>query len=211
MAHIEFIDPGLLNQGSLFPLRTEYVKPLEPIVRTAEFSECGRLRWTLKRAWGSGPHIAWIGLNPSIADHRKDDPTVWREMCFSCRWGFGSMVKLNLYPFVSSKPSELWKWLEGDSVNDGMSANFKRTYEELKKAEFWMAAWGTGKQNSSRGPYDNIADWHDDMNACMELEELPQRPLHCLGTTADGSPVHTLARGKHRVPDNQKPIIWREA
>lgn len=33
-------------------------------------------------------------------------------------------------------------------------------------------------------------------------------PLHCLGTTMNGAPIHPLARGKHRVPDDVQRRPW---
>lgn len=33
-------------------------------------------------------------------------------------------------------------------------------------------------------------------------------PLHCLGTTMTGAPIHPLARGKHRVPDDVQRRPW---
>lgn len=35
--------------------------------------------------------------------------------------------------------------------------------------------------------------------------------LYCFGTTKDGKPKHVLARGPHRVPRDQKPVLWRKA
>lgn len=39
----------------------------------------------------------------------------------------------------------------------------------------------------------------------------PWPDLWCWGTNADGSPKHPMARGAHRIPADQKPIIWRKA
>ena len=32
--------------------------------------------------------------------------------------------------------------------------------------------------------------------------------LSCLGTTLSGAPKHPLARGQHRIPDDQEPMQW---
>jgi hypothetical protein len=34
---------------------------------------------------------------------------------------------------------------------------------------------------------------------------------HCLGTNADGSPKHLMARGVHRIPDDAALRPWRHA
>ena len=80
--------------------------PAPPIVRSAQIE--GPYRWTMTRAWGAGPVITWVLFNPSDADGRRDDPTTLRMMGFSYRWGFGSMVVANVYPFIASKPADLW-------------------------------------------------------------------------------------------------------
>src|SRR4051812_24923527 len=82
--------------------------PTEPIVRTAEID--GNYRWQATRAWGAGPCISWTLLNPSKADRRRDDPTMWRMMGFSYRWGFGSLIVTNLYPFISANQQALRNW-----------------------------------------------------------------------------------------------------
>ena len=70
--------------------------PPEPIIRSALIE--GDYRYWLKRAWGPGPAIAWVGLNPSTADGTKDDPTMQAEIGFSYRLGYGSLVKLKTEP-----------------------------------------------------------------------------------------------------------------
>ncbi len=40
-------------------------------------------------------------------------------------------------------------------------------------------------------------------------DDAPWPDLYCLGTTSKRSPKHPLARGHHRVPRGQQPILWR--
>ena len=35
--------------------------------------------------------------------------------------------------------------------------------------------------------------------------------LVCLGLTKDGYPKHPMARGAHRIPRDQQPILWKSA
>jgi len=32
--------------------------------------------------------------------------------------------------------------------------------------------------------------------------------LYCIGVNSAGQPLHPMARGRMRVPDNAKPILW---
>jgi hypothetical protein len=51
----------------------------DTIARSANLSRCGAYRFTLTRTWSSeGGRVCLIGLNPSTADHLRDDPTVRR-------------------------------------------------------------------------------------------------------------------------------------
>jgi hypothetical protein len=43
----------------------------------------------------------------------------------------------------------------------------------------------------------------------IQAGEAPYPDLWCWGTNADGSPKHPMARGKHRIPADQPPILWR--
>lgn len=171
-------------------------RPAEPILREAEID--GQYRWTLRRAWGSGPSILWCGLNPSTADGKVDDPTMRREIGFSFRWGFGSLVKVNLYPYRSSKPSEMRRWLASPESHGAYFKNARRVVGEVKKVDALVAAWGAGVD------YEQVRDF---MTLMFWDVDCP-KPWKCLGTNADGSPIHTLARGKRRVPDDAKLVDY---
>jgi hypothetical protein len=116
--------------------------PPGPIVRSAEVAD--GCRYVLRRAWGAGPSILWHGLNPSRADHERDDPTILREVGFSFRWGFGSMVKTNFYPFVTPKPAELWRWAGARESVEAKHRNVLKVRDEILRADVRVAAWGAG-------------------------------------------------------------------
>src|SRR6202035_1122974 len=57
------------------------------------FSECRRYRYVLDHAYGdmfsqSLDYIAWIGLNPSIANEDHLDPTLRRIKSFTTSFGY---------------------------------------------------------------------------------------------------------------------------
>ena len=75
---------------------------------TAAFSSCGQYRWWLERVWQpAAPRLIFIGLNPSRADGRRDDPTLRRLLGFGRSWGFGSLEVLNLFARISPSPAVL--------------------------------------------------------------------------------------------------------
>lgn len=77
--------------------------------RAATISECGLYRYDLSRTWDPAlPVGLFIGLNPSTADGEKDDPTIRKEIGFGKRWGWGGFVKLNMWPFRSTWPKDVW-------------------------------------------------------------------------------------------------------
>lgn len=177
--------------------------PQEPIVREASVS--GDYRFWLRRAWGSGPTLGWIMLNPSTADETRDDPTLWRIMGFSLRWGYGALVVVNVYPFRSPSIEELHRWRskQNDAVTTMFTGNASLAAHELRRCDDVVAAWGDG------------ADRIDTLFFLKMLDDEHRRltgkraRMLSLGTTAAGSPKHPLARGKSRVPDDFKPVIWR--
>lgn len=75
------------------------------MIRSAVFSPCGTYRYELRRTWESSlPILVTIGLNPSTADGYGDDPTIRKEIGFASRWGYGGIVKVNMFAFRSTDP-----------------------------------------------------------------------------------------------------------
>lgn len=170
--------------------------PPGPIIRDALVE--GKMRWLLRRAWGPGPAILWCGLNPSVADARRDDPTMLRIIGFSYRWGFGSLVMVNLYPFISSSPAVLRGWIErARGVGDVIRKNQLMVREQVRRIDVRVAAWGAGVAPEAEFDFMRAMSWD-----ASEADPV----WKCLGLNGGGSPVHPLARGKHRVPDDAKLI-----
>jgi hypothetical protein len=170
-----------------------------PIARSAEID--GQFRWTLQRVWGAGANIVWVGLNPSTADDLRDDPTMLREISFSQAWGFGSLTKVNIFPFRSASPRDLCRWLgerDDPEVSHAVARNHSVVKNVLRGSTIRIAAWGNNVQ-------------HADLKSFLANIMINKNKWewHALGTNANGSPKHTLARGKHRIPNDQRPIIWR--
>ena len=75
----------------------------------AVFSPCERYRYALWRIWDRGkPVCSMIGLNPSRADARVNDPTIRRCINWAYRNNFGSLYIGNLFAWRAVKPRELY-------------------------------------------------------------------------------------------------------
>ncbi|AWN35743.1 DUF1643 domain-containing protein [Methylobacterium radiodurans] len=179
----------------------------DTIQRGADLSRCGLYRWTLTRTWSSeGGHVCFIGLNPSTADHRKDDPTVCRWMHFARSWGYGGFTAVNLYPFRSSTPDpcRAWsRWQENGPdyhARDRLWENEDVVVREATTAALVVACWGAGA-------WDPM--WADHVLEEIQNGEAPWPDIHCFGLSKDGHPMHPMARGRSRIPDHARPVLWK--
>ena len=92
----------------------------------------------LSRTWNSKKKtILFIGLNPSTADEKIDDPTIRRCINYAQNWGYGSLLMVNLFAYRATMPSEL-KNVKNPIGND----NDLHILELSKKADLTVAAWG---------------------------------------------------------------------
>ena len=148
---------------------------IEPI-STAIFSPCRGYRYTLTRTWDpERPPVAWIGLNPSTADEREDDPTIRRCMGFARSWGAGGIIMLNLFAYRSTDPRKLHTMGRDACVG---RKNDKHLLRIAQQGHPMVACWGTHGALHGR-----------DREVASLLGFLR---LRCLGLTKDGHPKHPL-------------------
>jgi hypothetical protein len=159
----------------------------------------GEYRYLLQRTWNDAlPRLLIIMLNPSVADHLKNDPTLLRCIHFARAWGFGGIDVVNPFALRSSNPKVLLDHTDpiGPKCDDAIG-------KALDSTGAYLFAGGNPPFGS-----DELA---------MRIKNVEKRALrrarercvqvYCLGRTKSGHPKHPLARGVHRVPDNQQPII----
>ena len=153
------------------------------MLRFAEFSYCGTYRYALWRAWQpEAPRVLFIGLNPSTADDRMDDPTVRRCLGYARSWGYGSLAIANLFAYRSTNPAHL------RTAEDPVGPLNDRWLQDLaRESDLVVAAWG------DHGRFDQR--WKE--VAAMRAE------LYCLGMTKLGQPRHPLYLKK-----SLRPILW---
>lgn len=165
---------------------------------TAIIVDC--YRYELRRIWDDSlPLLVVCMLNPSTADHEKNDPTVLALIHFGKLWGYGGLLIVNLCAFRSSSPAEMMA--QGRKAFGPDNDNYIKSAIEYSAANGgkMLAAWGN--DGHSGGFYTYVA----------LLAREARVDLVCLGTTNSGQPKHPMARGKHRIPRDQAPIVWRAA
>ena len=182
------------------------------IAGSARFSRGGTLRNEIRRWWVKEPKVwaAWLMLNPSTAAKDKNDPTALRVTHFSQSYGCDGWIGVNLYPFISSTPAEMWHWANWQAhgpawdVRDDLLANLGDIEDAARVSTLRMVAYGAA-------PVYHDGPW---LEQCLEAFGQPadsdakEEQFYCLGVNSTGQPLHPLARGKMRVPNNQQPIAW---
>lgn len=150
----------------------------------ARFSRCRRYRYTLWRCWDADlPPVMMIGLNPSTADARRNDPTIRRCINFARAWGYGGLMMTNLFAFRATYPKDL------KAATDPIGP----------RNDYWIRRMA--------GQVDGIvAIWGND-GAWLDRSEHMRRSLsgrlQCLRLNASGEPAHPLY-----LPARMTPINW---
>jgi hypothetical protein len=131
-------------------------------------------RYLLWRQIAEGSkHVAWIMLNPSVADADIDDPTIRRCISFSRALGFDRLTVANLFALRSTDPRALRTHSDPIGPN-----NDKYLVELVKGADLVICAWGNHGALNGR--------------AAQVCDLLKGSPLHCLRISKHGQPVHPL-------------------
>ena len=138
----------------------------------AIFSSCRKYRYALWRNWDeSKPRPMIIGLNPSTADEKENDPTIVRCINFAKSWGYGGVCMANLFAFRATLPIEMMA--SKDPIG---KENDVWLYKLANEAAIIVAAWGND------GSYLNRS------------EEIMAKllNLYCIKMNKSGEPAHPL-------------------
>ena len=166
------------------------------MIKSAVLSECGKFRFRLERIWDETKPLFFVQmLNPSDADHERNDPTILTLIRFGMSWGFGGFLAGNAYPIRSSTPDAIWKEAEPLGPN-GVNDFHLRAMLEDPRVTTAVVAWGNNLP---------IEDENQHRLRILECGKLPM----CMGITKGGRPKHPLARGKHRIPATQQLQEWK--
>jgi hypothetical protein len=138
-------------------------------------------RYELRRWWGTGPLVSFVGLNPSTADASVDDPTIRRCCGFARAWNFDGVIMVNMFGYRATDPRKLL--LADFSVGPENDVYLRRAAEEASRI---VVCWGTWGGPSGRRDFADPS--------CREpvVAVLNGLPMMCLGRTKDGSPRHPL-------------------
>lgn len=160
---------------------------LFPETAGAEFSPDRALRYRLWRTWDvTKPYVAFLMLNPSIADENVLDPTVTRCVEYARRWGYGGVYVVNLFALVSSDPAALYR--ADDPVGPD---NDSAILEVAQRAGLVVCAWG------------NHGVHHERRGAVLRMLRAAGVNLSYLRLNGTGEPSHPLY-----LPGSLAPVAW---
>lgn len=131
-------------------------------------------RYWLSRIWDDNlPLVGFIGLNPSTADHKLEDPTIIRCINFARKWNMGGLIMLNLFALRSTNPEGLYK----HSI-DPIGPKYDLVIiEQANRLDLIVAAWGNHGSLKDRD---------------REVQKFLKNKLHALHINKTGSPKHPL-------------------
>src|SRR5579871_4319038 len=150
-------------------------------------AQCGAIydkseahRYLLWRIWEPDHSaLVCIGLNPSTATELVLDPTLRRDLRYAKDWGYGGIIKLNLFSFRSTDPKALYGHEPNVLVVTGGVTN-DEYLAQYTKGSMTLCAWGTHGSLYDRG-----------VKVQSNLRKL-NRELWIMGLCRNGEPKHTL-------------------
>lgn len=158
------------------------------IRKSATISKCQQYRYQLDREWFPDDRInsparityyapmIFVMLNPSTADAYEDDPTIRRCLGFARREGYRWLKVINLFAGRATKPADLFKM--DDPIGPENRSAWDKAFNHVEWGAKIVCGWGADKSAKAQ--------------ASRFLEQAGDTPLHCLGTSKDGSPRHPL-------------------
>jgi hypothetical protein len=153
--------------------------------REAAFSACETYRYYLLIAWSAhGELCNFIGLNPSTATERVDDPTIRKCRDFASRWGYRGIIMTNLFAWRATDPRAMKRAASPIGL-----FNDEYLLASAKQCRKIIAAWGN----------DGL---HTDRDAAVGLMlTAAGLYLYCLKLTGQNAPYHPLYVPYTAVPE----------
>ena len=173
----------------------------------ASLSPDGRYRWWLRRRWATeGRSLLFIGLNPSKADAKTDDPTLRRLIGFAKRWGYGELLVLNLFARRSPHPAALRTVTDpvGDR-NDAVLLEQAERWSRQSTIDLWL---GWGAQGTLHQRNRRVLQLLDPFRCRRRRQCNRARGALTLGLTRSGQPRHPLYARRDGM---LQPMVWAES
>jgi len=145
--------------------------------KTVVISPCLKYRYILGRIWEQTKCcLIFVGLNPSTLDANIDDTTIKRCMYIAENHGYGGILMLNLFAYITKSPSIL---ISAGLYEHDIIGNNEQYLQIALDSHDVCLYWGTNANNRY------LQKFHD-----KTIDKF-KRGL-CLGINADGSPKHPL-------------------
>ena len=156
--------------------------------RSAIFDKNKRYRYQLKRIWDKDrPSICWILLNPGLMGDDEEDETVSKCIEYSQKWGYGSLILVNLFAYRSAYIKDLLE--SSEPVGE---ENDQYIIEASRQSDRTLLAWGGSGNFMNRNQH--------------VLKQLDMNKTYCLKVLIDGNPAHPLL-----LPQSQEPILFDQS
>lgn len=158
---------------------------MQYVSQKARFSRCRSYRYSLERSWvGGNGRALFIGLNPSTADHRKDDPTIRRCVGFAKSWGYEAMEIVNLFAYRATYPCDLKQ--ADDPIGP---ANNRWLSKAIGRSDVTICCWGNdgdflGRSQVITQRYPNLK--------CLKINST-HHPAHPLYLRRNLTPIPMLS------------------
>jgi hypothetical protein len=157
------------------------------IKTSAVLSDCRKYRYRLDRWWSDRPRVAFVMLNPSIADEVDNDKTINRLIGYARDWNLGGFTVANLFAWRETYSGELRKVAEPIGANnDEFILNVARSCCAT------VVGWGAKGGNLNRDTHVmQLLKSNGIQPLAFELTKdgFPRHPLYLL-KTATPSPYH---------------------
>jgi len=146
-----------------------------------------QLGWQNSSLTGEKAELLFIGLNPSSANSKENDPTLRRLLTFAESWGFGKLYVINLFARIAKSPKILKSCDDPiGSINDDILEQNINYWLANDLCKLWIG-WGVNGKLMNRGH-----------KVLKKLENKYSKQPYTIGITKQGYPIHPIYVGRDK-------------